>query len=711
MSEMKRNVGKLRGVLFSLLFILSACGGNSEPVKTIPQFAAAPMLSPPSADETLVLKGPRSNFTMTRISVGFVLSDKVGNEGSITVKGKKVLQFDDVRVNLDMRDFASMVTAQTLDSIIDLYAVFLTRVPDADGLAYWIDQYNNGLTLDRMADHFYRASLQYPILTGFSSNLSNRDFIAQVYKNGLGRKEATAPTAAELDYWAGQLDKGLARGRAARMILASARQFRNDAQWGWVVKLLDGRNKVARIFAVDQGLNYLNETDTIGKTMTILSLVTPESTFLPERMIPTSDLMFSLNATPFYGYLAEVCTPVGKQSWVRAHLDDVYLWYKEIVDVPVSPVTSDADYFDSLLIKSKDKFSFTASQASIDGYFQTGTSVTYGYTLLRQGTRLRVVYVQPGSPADKAGLKRGATIAQVNGTSLAQPANDVQYAALYPSKSETHQFDIIDPGQTQARTVSMTAISMSSSPVLNTQVLNVDGKKFAYMVFNDHIQSAEQPLIDAMTQFKQANVDEMILDLRYNGGGYLYIADEVAAMIGGTKTAGKIFEQLQYNDKHFARTNAGTSMFYAYDTKSRPLPTLNLSRVFVLTGSRTCSASESIINSLTPFMEVILIGENTCGKPYGFRQANNCSTAYFAIQFSGVNALGKGDYVNGFAPQCKVADDLDHLLGDTSEARLGAALHYAKNGSCPVTSGTVSGPPPGKVEADPYPWRSIRILN
>ncbi|TXI96524.1 MAG: DUF4214 domain-containing protein [Burkholderiaceae bacterium] len=699
-------------VSFLCAALICACGGNQQQSveSSIPQFASAPPSAAPNASETQIVKGPRNNYTFTRISVGFVLTDRLGDQGSITITGKKAIQFDDVRVNLQMREYASMVSDQTLSSIIDLYLVFLGRVPDADGLSYWIDQYNNGLSLDRMANSFYQAALQYSSLTGYSSNMSEHDYVRQVYRLGLGRKEATAPGAAELDYWVTQLEAGQSRGAVARAIMSSARQFRDDAKWGWIVRSLDRRQKVARLFAVDQGLNYLSEAETIAKTMRIASLITPGSSFLAEQSIPTTDVLFSLNAQPYYGYLAQACTPAAKQSWVRAHLDDVYLWYKEIVDFPVTTAKTSEEYFDALLVKSKDRFSFTATQASVDGYFQTGTSVTYGYTLLRQGTRLRVLYVQPGSPADLAGLRRGATIAQVDGTSLAQPANDVQYAALYPSKSETHRFDIVDPGKTEMRSVNMTAISMSSKPVLSNQVLNVDGRKYGYMVFNDHIQSAEQMLIDGVNQFKAAGVQDLILDLRYNGGGYLYIADEIASMIGGSRTAGQIFEQLQYNDKHFANTYAGTTWFYAYDTKRRPLPQLNLSRVFILTGARTCSASESIINSLSPFVEVVLIGENTCGKPYGFRQTNNCGMAYFAIQFSGVNALGKGDYVSGFAPQCKVADDLDHALGDTAEARLAAALSYAKTGACPAVTTTPGGPPALGGERDPYPWRSIRLL-
>ena len=132
----------------------------------------------------------------------------------------------------------------------------------------------------------------------------------------------------------------------------------------------------------------------------------------------------------------------------------------------------------------------------------------------------------------------------------------------------------------------------------------------------------------------------------------------------------------------------------------RTLPALNLNRVFVLSGPGTCSASETIINGLRGIdVEVVLIGETTCGKPYGFYPLDNCGTTYFTVQFRGVNAKNFGDYADGFSPAnltttagvsipgCAVADDFSKLLGDPEEARLAAALNFMQDGSCPAPSG------------------------
>jgi hypothetical protein len=221
---------------------------------------------------------------------------------------------------------------------------------------------------------------------------------------------------------------------------------------------------------------------------------------------------------------------------------------------------------------------------------------------------------------------------------------------------------------------------------------------------------AEKQLIDAFNLFKSQGVNDLVLDMRYNGGGLLYIASELAYMIGGPGTAGKTFEDLVYNNKiapdppipflstayGFAAPNpapAGTA-----------LPYLGLKRVTVLTTPGTCSASEAVINGLRGVdIEVNIIGGQTCGKPYGFTPVDNCGTTYFSIEFKGVNAKGFGDFADGFAPTCTVADDLGHALGDTSEGMLSAALSYRATNACPA-SGTAR----ASVSASAAPMQLVR---
>ncbi|MFZ6719843.1 DUF4214 domain-containing protein [Undibacterium sp. Ji49W] len=718
--------------VLTLTLILAACGGQDSKTaanSAIPSAApTAPAAAPPAqaapvSADTMVFSGRRQDYTITKVTnsgiSGFIVSDTRAGGTTVTLASNiTTVQFSDFHVNLGVGDKANSISATSLNSLIDLYVAFFNRVPDADGLAYWIDQMKAGLSDDQIADSFYLVALQSPALTGYASGMSNDDFIRIIYKNVLGRSGSTAPTALEIDYWSSQLTAGITKGHIVRAMLIAARAYVNDPTWSWVPALLNNKLNVANYFAVQQGLNYNSLDDNISKTMAIAAAVTISSTTAALDLIGVKDNNLNLAstlATP--ESLANICTVDGKKSWVRSHLDDVYLWYRDIIDVSPAQYGTAEDYFTALLVRSKDRFSFTSEQGSIDSYFQSGEDVSYGYSLVREGSKIRVRYVQPGSPADQAQIKRGTTLVSVDNAALGSYINDAQYNALYPSKSESHSFQVQD-GSSTSRNVTMTAVTVTTTPVLQNQVLNVNGKKIGYMVFTDHIRTAESPLVSSIRKFQQSGIDDLVLDLRYNGGGYLYIANELSAMIGGSKVTNKIFEQLQFNDKHADMTADNVSYFYDTDSNNRFLPTLNLPRVFVITGSNTCSASESIINGLTPFMKVILIGDTTCGKPYGFIQTNNCNTAYFAIQFAGVNALAKGDYTNGFTPACYVPDDLNHELGNVSEYRLSAALTYATTGACPTivagVTGGVAAPPPAQfspiVDKDPRPWRNIKLL-
>ena len=271
-------------------------------------------------------------------------------------------------------------------------------------------------------------------------------------------------------------------------------------------------------------------------------------------------------------------------------------------------------------------------------------------------------------------------------------------------------FEFRDAGSEATRTVALTSAIIASTPVQHVgTVTSPAGATVGYLLFNHQLANAEAGLIDAFRTFNDVpgGIEDLIIDMRYNSGGYLYIASQLAYMIAGSAaTAGQVFERLIFNDKH-PETNPVTGAplrpipFYS-ETEAAPsglpLPTLDLRRVIILTGPNTCSASESLINGLRGIdIEVIQIGEPTCGKPYGFYPTDNCGTTYFTIQFSGVNAKGFGDYVGGFAPVegateeganvpgCRAADDFNHPLGDPAEGRLATALSYRDSSVCPVS--------------------------
>ncbi len=451
-------------------------------------------------------------------------------------------------------------------------------------------------------------------------------------------------------------------------------------------------------------------------------------------------------------------TVLDENNFLRSHSDNTYLWYDEIVDQDPGLFDDPVVYFDELKTfaltasgQPRDKYHFTYDSATWFQLTQSGVSAGYGVQwVIIRSTRPRelvVGYTQPDSPATapQVNLVRGTRILKVDGVDLVNGADvDTLNAGLFPEgENESHSFEIQDIGSGETRTVSMISAAITSVPVQQVQKISTDTGDVGYLVFNDHDAPAEQALIDAVNYFRaDSGITDLILDLRYNGGGFLDIASEVAYMIAGPgPTAGRPFETFEFNDKH-PITNPVTGQPLApmpFHTLTQgfsahggePLPTLDLPRVFVITGPGTCSASESIINGLRGVnIDVIQIGSTTCGKPYGFYGADNCGTRYFTIQFRGINAAGFGDYADGFSPAntqvsggtvipgCAVADDFTNSLGDPDEARLAAALDYRDYPRCPPASrlaeadaGTGFAPLSATDGIAPKsPWHSNRIL-
>lgn len=412
--------------------------------------------------------------------------------------------------------------------------------------------------------------------------------------------------------------------------------------------------------------------------------------------------------------VANICQTETEKTWVRAYLDDEYLWYNEIKDVPKENYQTPQAYFSDLLVKSKDKFSYTASEAEIDAYYQSGADISYGAMWVSDGNYRRVAFVEPDSVAEQQGLKRGDYLWRVDGLYLWELSDELYFNALYPSyKGISHYFEIYDARSGETKQVQLVSEDVIKKPVPFSTILMNNNKKVGYLLFNEHIATASSQLMTAVKQFQTANIDDLVLDLRYNSGGFVYVADELASMLAGKAAFNQIFTALQYNDKHPERSYAYFFEKTAYEDNSL-LPFLALKRVFVLTSNMTCSASEAIINGLSPFVEVVRVGSTTCGKPYGFSQENNCGTAYFAINFQGINSIGQSVPVAGYAPTCAANDDLNNPLGNPMESMLSTALYYQQHGACPITSLTQSAKlvqPRIVKEVYRVPWRKNMITN
>lgn len=384
------------------------------------------------------------------------------------------------------------------------------------------------------------------------------------------------------------------------------------------------------------------------------------------------------------------CSIADQKAWVGGYMDDWYFWYQ------ISPRPSPAafatvdDYFYGLLYTGSsasfpaDRWSYTQSTEDFNRFYGDGQTLGYGVAVAgmevsgNASAPLYVRYVEPLSPA--AGrIYRGDRVLSINGVSASSLIASDDYSVLSPTAAGQQITMVVRDTGGSDHTVTLNAAVYTLSPVPGSSVVTTAlGRKLGYVLVKDMITQAGTPLEQAFAGFRSQGVADVVLDLRYNGGGLVSVGSTVASYVAGSRGNGRTYASLLYNDKRAAANNQSFRF-------TLPASAAGVSRVFVLTGARTCSASEQVINGLRGIgVEVVAIGDTTCGKPVGFLPASACGTTYSAVNFESVNERNEGRYFDGFAPTCAVAEDFTSPLGVSSEPLLGAALAYADSGSCPL---------------------------
>lgn len=424
--------------------------------------------------------------------------------------------------------------------------------------------------------------------------------------------------------------------------------------------------------------------------------VTPNPVVVETISYPPSNTLENRCAKPRPNSADRQGTVDNEKAYLRSFVDETYLWYK---DVPSNLVAADyatpQAYFDVLKTPAR-----TSSGALVDQFHWSQTTesweaaasgiaqdygIQWGFQASSPPRNWIVIEVAPNSPAALAGVRRGDRLTSVDGVDFVNDntvvGSTTMSAGLWPTSVSTHKF-----GFNAQAEISLTPATYSTETVRKVKIIPTAKGNIGYFIFDTHIAKSEAELAAAIEQLRVANVSDLVIDLRYNGGGLIYIASELAYMIAGPSiTNGRVFERFTYNDKRSAQNLS--LPFYGYGTVGQALPYLGLKRVSLLVTHGTASASEGVINSLRGVdVQVDLIGDTTRGKPYGFVPQNNCGYTYFTIQFKGVNEKGYGDYADGFAPTCKASDDYSHQRGDVDETMLKTALAHRLTGLCPTTS-------------------------
>ena len=375
------------------------------------------------------------------------------------------------------------------------------------------------------------------------------------------------------------------------------------------------------------------------------------------------------------------CDVDAQKTWLRSYMLDTYLWSGASPNPEPAAYDTLQKYFDALRFAGNgtvpgDRWSYITDSASFSQFFGEGKALGYGLFVngLELQLPLRVRFVEAQSSAATLGLARGDEILAINGRSAAEliAAND--FAALSPAK-EGDTLMVQIAGAAGPRTVTLTATTYTLTPVPVSRVLTLaNGTLAGYLVLKDFITQAEAPLAATFADFRAAGATELILDLRYNGGGRVSTAAVLASLLAGNAHDGKVFATLSYSSRQSARNTSYT--LAATQT--------GFARVVVLTGQRTCSASELVVNGLKPHVPVVTVGAQSCGKPFGFNPTNNsCGSTFSAVNFESLNALGEGRYYDGIAATCPVAEDFSGQLGESTEKLTAAAMSYLQTGVCP----------------------------
>jgi C-terminal processing protease CtpA/Prc len=352
-----------------------------------------------------------------------------------------------------------------------------------------------------------------------------------------------------------------------------------------------------------------------------------------------------------------------------------YLWNDQLPEVSIYDYQKPGDLLEALRYKTSDKWSYIQDEKTFDQFFKGGQFVGYGFGMKMDADRnIRVSFVYKDSPMDKQGVTRGYKLTKINGKAVSALVADNSLSSAFGENKEGIQnsIEVEDlTGKIREFTVAKVAVNMNT--VLHRDVRELNGKKVGYLVFNSFIEKSKEELNEAFAFFQAQGISELILDLRYNGGGSLDIARHLASLIASSRAAGREFATLTYNTHKKSQNKP-------YLLESLPL-NIALDRLFVITSTSSASASEAIINGLKPFMPVITIGDRTHGKPVGMNVWRASGYAIVPITFKVANADGEAEYFNGIPADARVKDDLETIFGDPAEDCLSQALHYIQYGS------------------------------
>ena len=393
------------------------------------------------------------------------------------------------------------------------------------------------------------------------------------------------------------------------------------------------------------------------------------------------------------------CDATSKNLFVRDVMSDIYLWYSAMPAVDPASFGTPEEYLEAVRHRPlDDHFSYITARASNRAFFGESQYVGLGLSWDFVGRQLRVLQVFPDSPASEAGLSRGDRVTALAGEAVEDLVVSGRLGdVIGPDEiGFSVRVDFIDAGGVR-RGADLTKRVVTIPTVSHTAKYETNGRRVGYIFFRNFVEPSNAALDSAFTQL--TGVDDLVLDMRYNGGGLVSVARHLASIIGGVRTRGQVFAEYFHNDKNLFRNEV---LRFEDATNAA-----SLNRLIVITTPDSASASELVINALRPFIPVVVIGDRTYGKPVGQYQVEFCDKMLAPVSFSLRNANGEGDFFGGIPADCPAADDIGRPLGDPAEASLREALTYVATGACSRATSTLQRFAPDRRATRTTGWRSV----
>lgn len=361
---------------------------------------------------------------------------------------------------------------------------------------------------------------------------------------------------------------------------------------------------------------------------------------------------------------------------------DIYLWNTHIPDTFNAQAYADPDAIMEGIRRYSiepgftdpvDHYSFAAKKADWDN-ISSGVAQDFGLNVFfKADGDLRVRFVEPLSAAGTAGIRRGWRITKINGSTNITYANaDFIVSNIYESSSSVVTFQKPDGSSVN---LTLNAGTYQETPVYLDSVYTVGSKKVGYLVFTSFLgdtTAVYNRLQQVFNRFTTSGVTDVVVDIRYNGGGYVTMSQKLADFLIKPSANGQTMMTEKFNS-NYADLNE--------TTKFVKLGSLDVSNVYFIVSGNTASASELLINNLKPYMNVKLVGETTYGKPVGFFPIGVGDWYIFPVSFRSTNSQDQGNYFNGIAVDKTVDDGLDKDFGDITELRLASVLTYINTGT------------------------------